>query len=97
MSAGFYCSRFVDIDVSRLHGNHAFVGLQHAVDDCCIGLCAAHEEEDVGIGTLACGAYLVACLFAPCVEAIRLALHGVRIDKMLQYKRMCTVVVVAFE
>ena len=97
MTAGFYGSRLVDINVGRLHGYHAFVGLEHAVDDRRIGLRAAHKEEDVGLRALASCAYLVSRLLAPLVEAIRLALLAIRLEQMTNHFRMRSVVIIAFE
>ena len=80
-----------------LGGYHAFVGLEHAVDDGCVSLCAAYEEEDVGLGALAGGPDFLSCLFAPFVEAVGLALLVVCSEQVLQNEWVRSVVIVALK
>ena len=87
----------MDIDVGRLHSYHAFVGLEHAVDDRRISLCAADEEEDIGLRALASCAYLVSRLLAPLVETVRLTLLAIRLEQMTNHFRMGSVVIIALE
>ena len=85
------------VDVSRLHGQNAFVALKHTVDDGGVGLRAAYEEEDVGFGTLDGSPYLVSGQFAPFVESVGLALLAVGFEQMANHFGMRSVVVIAFE
>ena len=65
----------MNIDMPRLDRQHALIAAQHGIDDGGIGLGAANEEIDVGIGHFTCGAHLVTCRIAEIVKSVARGAH----------------------
>ena len=97
MAAGLDGACLMYVDVARVGTDDGFAGGEQRVDDGGVGLCAAREEVNIGIGAAARLANLAPCTFTPFVEAIGEARQRVGIDEVLQHFRMCTVVIIAFK
>ena len=83
VAAGLNGPRLMYVDVAGIYGYDALVARQHTINNGGIGLRAAHEEIDVGIGALAGLSDFLAGLVAPDVGAVGGTLHLVGVDKML--------------
>jgi hypothetical protein len=97
MAAGLDGACLMYVDVARVGTDDGFAGGEQRVVDGGVGLCAAREEVNIGIGTAARLANLASCTFTPFVEAVGEARQLVGIDEVLQHFRMCTVVIIAFK
>ena len=87
----------MDIDVGRFHSKDTFVRGQHTVNDRGIGLCSAWEKINVSRRAVAGLTNLTLGLLAPFVKTIRRTLEFIGFYEVLEDKRMCSIVVVAFK
>ena len=97
MSCELHGSRLVNVNMSRVGAQYALVGLQHAVDDRGVGLCATGEEPDLRLGDFTSLTDQCPCMFAEAVVAVALRALGVGFHEMAQHSFVCPVVVIAFK
>ena len=89
--------RLVDVDVSRRCGQHPFVPAQQAVDDRGVGLGAAHQQIDLGLGRSARLADELAGMGRMGVASVSGALFEVGLDQAAHHLGMGSLHVVAIE
>ena len=87
----------VDVDMAGAHTEDALILIEHGVNGGGVGLCAASEEEDLGIGQSAGLTDEVAGLFGELVEAVGRGTGIVVTHKGVENKGMGAVGVVAGE
>ena len=87
----------MDVDVTCLDRQHAFVGLQHRVDDRGIGLGTAHQEENVGIGLAASGADFLLGSIAILVKAVTCCALIVGLQQAVEYRLVAAIVIIALK
>ena len=88
---------FMDIDMAAAHTDNTFILVEHRVDGGGIGLGAARQEEDLGIGHAAGFADTVLGPFAELVEAVGRRLGVVVFHQIVDYLLTGTVVVITFK
>ena len=87
----------VDVDVSRLCGQHPFVAAEQPVDDRGVGLGAPDQEIYLGPGGFACAAYEFAGVFRVGVAAVSGGLFEVCFGEAAQDLGMRALHVIAVE
>ena len=95
MTAELDGASLVDGNMTCLDGHHSLIALQQGVDDGGVGLRAAYQEENVGIGTTCSLSYLLLSRLAERVLAIAAHLLHVGLCQAAQNLRMCPLRVVA--
>ena len=97
VSACLHSPRLVNVDVRRLNGNHGLIRPQQSIDDRCISLRSACQEEDVCLWALTRLANLLPCVLTPHIEAIRSTLRLVGFHQMAKHLGVCSIVVITFK
>ena len=90
-------TRLMDVDMTTADADDALVLIEHGVDGGSIGLRAAREEENLGVGHSASLADTSLSPLAICIEAIGSGFAVVVLHQVLQYQGVSPVVVVAFK
>ena len=93
----FYRSRFVYGDVSRLSGNDTLVRTKQVGNNCCVGLCTAHEEMHLQIRIATRFLDESARRFAIMVFAVTNCLLHVGLQQALHHFWVRAFVIVALE
>ena len=92
-----YGTSLMNIDMSRIHGNHALILVEHRVNHRGIGLRTASQKENVRVIILAGFFYEVLCPHATLVSTIGLSAQVVGLNQFLQHLWMCAITVVVIK
>ena len=97
MPAVFYRAGFMDIDMTRIRGDHTLVLLEHCGDDCHVRLSPSDKQLNIRIFTSARSTDLFFCAFAVMIIFVARKILEIGLNQPLQYLRMSSCNVIAFK